>query len=535
MLLDELIVKLGLNSADLESKAGSSVKKLGDIEKAGKGAESGIAGIGSASKGTSLELGGLVGKMSAFLALLGGTYAIKSFIADTIKTNTQLYFLASNLGMSVQSLSAWGTVAKEFGGTAEGLQGTLKHLSMEATNFALRGQSSLIPFLSMMGVGFNQNPEKMLAGIGAWVQATTKAGTSRPLVHNILEQMGIDEGTINAMFAGTKALNSYLAAAKKVAPTEKEAAEAAKMNAQLVIMDAHLKKVGIDLLDKAAPALEKFFDLINKIGTWIQGHQTITEWIGGITVGIGALTASLTLLGVALPAIGAGFAALTGPLGLIASGLAAISAGALWGMNASKKFSKQGPDAYRKMAEEDAAKYGVNPNLVKAVMGVESSWNPNAVSKKGAMGLMQLMPGTAMDLGVTNPFDPAQNIDAGTRLLKKLLDKYGDPREALAAYNSGNPHGNSKETRDYIAKVMGAQSSKYPSGFWNGLKGHLSSPMPKVPNMPPPNMPPSHSLTNHIGNINIMSRATNAKQLAADLGRGTDWLTFAAQSNGAQV
>ena len=107
-----------------------------------------------------------------------------------------------------------------------------------------------------------------------------------------------------------------------------------------------------------------------------------------------------------------------------------------------------------------ADQYGVEPSLIKAVISVESNGNPRAVSPAGAQGLMQLMPKTAAELGVTNPFEPAQNIMAGTRYLSRLLDRYqGNQKLALAAYNCGmgnlekNPSALPEETRNYIVRV----------------------------------------------------------------------------------
>ena len=122
--------------------------------------------------------------------------------------------------------------------------------------------------------------------------------------------------------------------------------------------------------------------------------------------------------------------------------------------------------AYREQFEplvrEHAARHALRPELVRAVIQVESGFNPLARSPRGAMGLMQLMPATAREMGVRDPYDPAENIRGGTAYLRALIDRYnGNEELALAAYNAGadavDRHGKAvppyQETRDYVKKV----------------------------------------------------------------------------------
>jgi len=111
--------------------------------------------------------------------------------------------------------------------------------------------------------------------------------------------------------------------------------------------------------------------------------------------------------------------------------------------------------------DKAATRHNVDPNLVRALVKVESNFNPNAVSRKGAMGLMQLMPQTARQLNVSNPFNPEENVDAGVRHLKRLLESYnGNVQLSLAAYNAGSGAVAQSagipryaETRNYVRRI----------------------------------------------------------------------------------
>ncbi len=125
-----------------------------------------------------------------------------------------------------------------------------------------------------------------------------------------------------------------------------------------------------------------------------------------------------------------------------------------------KQDTPTAPDTMDRIINRSSEKHGVDADLIRAVIRTESDFDPRATSPKGAMGLMQLMPETARDLGVKDPYDPAQNVMAGTRYLKMLLDRYdGNANTALAAYNWGmgnverNPAGLPEETKAYITRV----------------------------------------------------------------------------------
>lgn len=137
----------------------------------------------------------------------------------------------------------------------------------------------------------------------------------------------------------------------------------------------------------------------------------------------------------------------------------------------TEESTPEGRELYESIIQEAAALHGVDEDLVRAVIKVESEFDPDAVSRAGAKGLMQMMPATARHMGVADPFDPRQNILGGVKYLRMLLDRFkGNVPLALAGYNAGPrkvtrfkgipPY---KETRGYVKKVLRAMEEGPPA------------------------------------------------------------------------
>ncbi|MBM4423061.1 MAG: lytic transglycosylase domain-containing protein [Chloroflexi bacterium] len=138
-----------------------------------------------------------------------------------------------------------------------------------------------------------------------------------------------------------------------------------------------------------------------------------------------------------------------------------------WVYPAARDIGARNPSAFDSLIAQASQRYRLDPALVKAVVHAESNFNSGAVSKAGARGLMQLMPGTAAGLGVSNSFDPTQNVEGGAKLLRQLLDRYDQNVSlALAAYNAG-PGAVDKyngippyaETQRYVPRILNLYSA----------------------------------------------------------------------------
>jgi hypothetical protein len=300
-VIDELIVVLKLDGKAMTSQSLAATKGLKDVEEQGKKTGEGFESLAKAVGG--------------FLALIGGTMALRSFISDQIEVNANLERMSKNLGINVSDLSAWGNAVEEVGGSAAGLQGTMAMLSRSQTELRLTGQSSLIPYFSALGVSLADAGGKARPVNDILLSLSDRfSKMDRTTAVNMGKMMGIDPDTMNLLVMGRKELELTLKRQKEHnAVTAAQAEQAVKLQRAIVDVKQTFNALGRTLLEKATPALEWLVSLMQRIGDWAQKNS---EFLGDFA----------KVLGVVAVAVGA-IALVTSPLALITAGILALAAG----------------------------------------------------------------------------------------------------------------------------------------------------------------------------------------------------------------
>lgn len=312
-IIDSLLVTLGLDSSEFDSKRSKvdkGLKSTGDeADKTGKklkqSGKSGAEGYETLTKSA-----------AKFLALIGGTMAVKRFIEQTIESSAALALLSRNLGESVNTISAWSNAAELAGGIAEGLQGTMDMLSKSQTELQLTGQSGLIPYFTALGVGLADVNGKARPVNDILLDLSERfARMDRTTANNFGRMMGIDQGTMQLLLKGRTEVELMIARQKEYgAVTKKQAEEGARLKFMMRESTQTFVAFGRELLSKATPAIEKFFQIMADFGAWAQNHQEfITTFLTIITAGLvamGAAAIPINLVAVAVIGLAAGIAAL---------------------------------------------------------------------------------------------------------------------------------------------------------------------------------------------------------------------------------
>ena len=167
-IIDSLIVALKIDSKDLDSKSASAGKKVKELEGSSKQ-------LGETSKSTSESVSSLAKSVGSFLALLGGAYALRAFVENTIASNAALDRLSKNLNVSAAEITAWGNAFEELGGSAKGVQSAMLLLSKAQTDIQLTGESGLIPYFNMLGVSLADSNGHALKATDIMRQLATAA------------------------------------------------------------------------------------------------------------------------------------------------------------------------------------------------------------------------------------------------------------------------------------------------------------------------------------------------------------------------
>lgn len=591
-IIDSLIVKLGLDSKDLENKVPGVTKALKDIETESDKTEKGVKKVGDTSKDTGRSFGELTRAAGSFLALIGGTVAIKGMISDFIESNAALERLSLNLGLGVSTISAWSQANEQLGGSAAGLQGTLDMLSRSQTQLMLTGESSLIPYLSALGIS--------LAGVDGKARPVTDillsladrfSAMDRPTANNMGRMMGIDQGTMNLLLQGRRELELTINRQKEhSAVTKAQAEEAQKLQTKIVGVRQSFEAFGRGLIEKATPALEALLDKLTTFGSWLQANQeVIGDFLKVLAVGLGAIAiAAIPLDPLIIAIIGvAGAIALlwqdyqvwkrggdslidwsSWKVGIDAAlhGIEAIEAAihslgsaydnfvqkitgkslseigggksswktALWG-GKTGDVRDLGSNGISEQAKAQASRVSKMTGIPADILWSQWAHETGGFSNRGASQLNNLA-------GVNTPGGKGQDYRKFSS-----LDEFGDYYAKLMRPDgryAGAANAKSPEEFAAILKAGGYYSdsqSNYASGMrqWDNKYAQSLSGIPgasqvasQAPSGAANNSTSStdRSVTNSVGEIKIYTQATDAPGIAKDLGQSMDYL-FTSQAN----
>jgi flagellum-specific peptidoglycan hydrolase FlgJ len=318
-VVDALLVTLGLDPSDFvkgQKQATESLKKTGDeadraakeMEAKGKQAAQFFAQIKKE----------VVGLFAVFTAGKG----IEAFVSDVVAGDAAVGRLATNIGMTTESLSAWEGVADRAGGSAQGIAASLQNMAQQAQNFQLRGEASqaTIEALARMHI----DPGKFLGGSTSQTErmmdlADAFSHLSAPAAQMWGKQLGLDEGTINVLMQGRQAVQALLAEQEKIGATNAADARSAQQlqNAWKSLTQSSTD-LGRKVLTELSPYLVRLSDALLKLSEWAASHRPMVE---AMFVG---LAAAVTAFAVVLAAPVAGMAALSAGIGIAVSAIAIL-------------------------------------------------------------------------------------------------------------------------------------------------------------------------------------------------------------------
>ena len=277
-VIDSLLVKLGLDSSDFK-----------------KGTKEVDAGLKQITKSA-----------TAFLAVLGGSAAMKTFIEQQVEANSALDRFSKNLGEAVGTISAWSQAAEVAGGSAAGLQGTMDMLSKSQTELQLTGQSALLPYFARLGVAFADMRGQARPTSDMLLDLADRFGNMpRTTAYNMGRMMGVDQGTMQLLLKGRGEVELMLKRQKEYnAVTKQQAEEATRLRVAMTGSRQSFEAFGRELLSRATPAIEALFRWLEKVGNWARDNKEFVQaFLTILAVGLGAVAATLVPINLTAAAI----------------------------------------------------------------------------------------------------------------------------------------------------------------------------------------------------------------------------------------
>lgn len=297
-VIDSLVVRLGLDRSKFDDGARQAKKRLSDL--------------GDDVKKTGKDTDNLTAAFTRLFAVIGGTMAIRNFVAQTIEASAALDRMSKNIGLSVETISSWSRAVEIAGGSADGLQGTIDGLSKAQTDLMLTGQSGLIPYLSALGVSMSDATGKARPVTDLLLDLSDRfAGMDRTTAFNMGRAMGIDPGTMNLLLRGRSEVELMIRRQTEAgAVTKRQAEEASRLRESIVQARQGFEAFGRELLSSALPILEKVGEVFAAIGRWAADNQEfVRAFLAVLAAGLAAVTiAALPLTGTISLVMGLGAA-----------------------------------------------------------------------------------------------------------------------------------------------------------------------------------------------------------------------------------
>ena len=277
-IVDRLVVKLGLDSKDYDTnrkkvtndlnKTKADVDKATkDIKASGKKGAEGFDAMGKSAKG--------------FLALIGGTYAVKRFVQDVTATNAEMYRLSQNLQLSAKTVDSFGKAAYIAGGSAEGMQATIAGISRARTEYELTGQSGMTNLMSYLGL-FDKFRDKSVKETDLLIAMNEQfSKMDRTEAYNVGQMFGIDAGTMNALLKSPKEFKALLAESKPL--TDQQVSALEKLDLAWRRATNSMKSYFTGLVADSAPALTKLAQWAEKnplFATIASGGASVAAYVG---------------------------------------------------------------------------------------------------------------------------------------------------------------------------------------------------------------------------------------------------------------